>query len=144
MFAPSQDDVRRFICAVYEKSKNNKPLNQMEAIVSIWLDDHPEYAVDFSNIEKALATVYTVTPERENPFLHLAMHLSISEQCSIDQPQGIRQAVDLLASKNGNLHAAHHAVMDCLGRILYDSQIHGSPPDGNHYIELIQNKVTKD
>ena len=38
-----------------------------------------------------------------NPFLHLSMHLSISEQCSIDQPPGIRQAVELLAARRGEV-----------------------------------------
>ncbi len=38
------------------------------------------------------------------------MHLSISEQCSIDQPRGIRQAVELLSKRlDGGLHDAHHA-----------------------------------
>jgi hypothetical protein len=38
------------------------------------------------------------TPRARTRSLHLSMHLSISEQCSIDQPRGIRQAVELLAA----------------------------------------------
>ena len=56
----------------------------------------PEYAADFANLEAALAAGKP-DPGRENP-LHLSMHLSISEQCSIDQPRGIRQAVELLTT----------------------------------------------
>ena len=48
--------------------------------------------------------MYTVEDGRTNPFLHLSMHLSISEQCSIDQPAGIRQAVELLVARRDSLH----------------------------------------
>ena len=45
---------------------------------------------------------------RTNPFLHLSMHLTLTEQLSIDQPRGIRQAVELLAARRGSMHAAQH------------------------------------
>jgi hypothetical protein len=79
-----------------------------------------------------------------NPFLHLSMHLSISEQSSIDQPRGIRQAVELLAARRGDLHAAHHDTMDCLGTMLWESQRAGRPPDGEAYIACVQRKATRD
>jgi hypothetical protein len=82
--------------------------------------------------------------ERANPFLHLSMHLSISEQCSIDQPPGIRQAVELLTARRGDLHAAHHEVMECLGRMVWESQRSGRPPDGLAYIEQVRQRATKD
>ena len=72
------------------------------------------------------------------------MHLSISEQCSIDQPRGIRQAVELLAARRNDLHAAHHEVMDCLGRMVWESQRAGRPPDGAAYIACVQQHATRD
>ena len=67
----------------------------------------------------ALAAVYRVEDGRENPFLHLSMHLSILEQVGIDQPTGIRQAVELLAARRNSLHEAHHEVMECLGEMIW-------------------------
>jgi hypothetical protein len=72
------------------------------------------------------------------------MHLSISEQSSIDQPRGIRQAIELLTHKNQSLHTAHHAAMECLGRMLWESQRAGRPPDGNAYIACVQRHATRD
>ena len=72
------------------------------------------------------------------------MHLSISEQCSIDQPRGIRQAVELLAARRGDLHAAHHEVMECLGQMLADAHASGRPPDGDGYIACVQRRATRD
>ena len=72
------------------------------------------------------------------------MHLSITEQCSIDQPRGIRQAVELLTARRGDLHAAHHEVMDELGKMLWESQRSGLPPDGQTYIDRVQQRATRD
>jgi hypothetical protein len=69
------------------------------------------------------------------------MHLSIAEQVSIDQPAGIRQAVQLLAARLGSLHAAHHEVMECLGDMLWASQRSSLPPDGHAYLEAVRQRA---
>ena len=144
MFTPSQADVRRFFCSVYAKTRTSQPLEAIETIASQWLEDHPEYHADFADADAALEKMYDVEGGRTNPFLHLSMHLSISEQCSIDQPRGIRQAVELLAAKRNSLHDAHHEAMDCLGRMVWESQRSGRPPDGDAYIACVQRQATKD
>jgi hypothetical protein len=144
MFTPSQADVRRFFCSVYAKTRAGQPLEAIETIASQWLEDHPEYHADFADADAALARIYEVEAGRINPFLHLSMHLSISEQCSIDQPRGIRQAVELLAARRNSLHDAHHEAMDCLGQMVWESQRAGRPPDGDAYIACVQRHATKD
>jgi hypothetical protein len=71
------------------------------------------------------------------------MHLSIDEQVAIDQPTGIRQAVELLAARRGSLHEAQHAVMDCLGEMIWASQRSGRPPDGQAYLEAVRQRATR-
>ena len=144
MFTPSQADVRRFFCTVYAKTQSNRPLEALETIASQWLAEHPEYHADFADAEAALKKMYDVEGGKTNPFLHLSMHLSISEQCSIDQPRGIRQAVELLTAKRDSLHDAHHEAMDCLGQMVWESQRAGRPPDGAAYIDCIQRRATRD
>jgi len=144
MFNPSQADVRRFFCAVHAKARSGQPLDALETLASQWLAEHPEYESDLGDVEAALARQYEGQDGQTNPFLHLAMHLSISEQCSIDQPRGIRQAVELLAARRDSLHDAHHEAMECLGRMLWESQRSGHPPDGAAYIDCVQRRATKD
>ena len=144
MFTPSQADVRRFFCSVYAKAQSSQPLEALETIASQWLAEHPEYHADFADADAALAKMYDVEGGRANPFLHLSMHLSISEQCSIDQPRGIRQAVELLTARRDSLHAAHHEAMDCLGKMVWESQRSGRPPDGAAYIDCVQRRATQD
>lgn len=144
MFQPSQSDVRRFFCSVYAKWRESKPMDALETLASQWIAEHPEYHADFANVDAALARMYEVEDGKTNPFLHLSMHLSISEQCSIDQPRGIRQAVELLSARRDSLHAAHHEAMDALGRMVWESQRSGRPPDGQAYIDAVQRSATRD
>jgi hypothetical protein len=87
---------------------------------------------------------YRVEDGRTNPFLHLAMHLSISEQLGIDQPHGIRQAVQLLAARRGSLHEAQHGAMEALGQMIWESQRSGLPPDGLAYLAAVQRLASAD
>ena len=143
LIQPSQADVRRFFCGVYAKSRGGQMLDAIETLASGWIDEHPEYHAELADLNGALLSMQLVSEIRDNPFLHLSMHLSISEQCSIDQPRGIRQAVELLSHRCQSLHEAHHAAMDCLGKMLWESQRAGRAPDGEAYIDCVQRHATK-
>jgi len=143
MFAPSADDVRDFFVDARRKRGEGLPLTPLETIAADWVEAHPEYAADLADAEAARAAVYPADTGRENPFLHLSMHLSISEQISIDQPRGIRQACELLAARLGSMHAAQHEAMECLGRMLWESQRSGRPPDGEVYIDCVRRRATR-
>ena len=143
LFQPSQADVRRFFCAVYAKSRANQPLEAIETIASLWIDEHPEYHADLSDVDAALLNMGADEPGKTNAFLHLSMHITLSEQCSIDQPRGIRQAVELLTARLDSLHDAHHSTMECLGTMVWESQRSGLPPDGSAYVACVQRRATK-
>ncbi len=143
MFSPSQDDVRRFFCEARRKQLEAAPLTALEAIAADWIAEHPEYHAELADLDAALAASYPVEAGRGNPFLHLAMHLSISEQLSIDQPTGVRQALQLLAARLGSMHAAQHEAMECLGEMMWTSQRSGLPPDGERYIECVRQRATR-
>lgn len=143
MFAPTQHDVRRFFCEASRKIAAREPLTPLEALAAQWIDEHPEYRGDLADAEAAVAASYTVEEGRTNPFLHLSMHLSISEQVSIDQPRGIKQAFELLAARRGSAHDAHHEMMECLGEMIWASQRSGLPPDGQAYIDCVRRRATR-
>ena len=143
MFAPSQHDVRRFFCDVHRKRREGLPMTPLETLAGDWVDQHPEYHAQLHDLDAALAASYTVEEGRTNPFLHLSMHLSVSEQVSIDQPRGIKQAFELLASRLGSAHEAQHQVMECLGEMIWASQRSGLPPDGEAYLECVRRRATR-
>ena len=137
MFPPSSHDVRRFFCEAYRKQQAGEILGPMEAIAADWIALHPEYALALSDAEAAVQRDYAVETGQTNPFLHLSMHLSISEQVSIDQPRGIRDACNALEARIGQ-HEAHHRIMECLGEMLWNAQRANQPPDAEAYIECVR------
>ena len=143
MFSPSQHDVRRFFCEARRKQLARVPQTALERLAADWIAEHPEYHADLADEAAAQAAAYAVEDGRSNPFLHLSMHLSISEQASIDQPHGIRQALQLLAARLGSMHAAQHEAMECLGEMMWTSQRSGLPPDGERYIDCVRQRATR-
>jgi len=142
VFQPSQHDVRRFLCEAWRKRRAAAPMTAIETLAALWIAEHPEYDAELSDEEAALAADYSVEDGRANPFLHLSMHVSISEQCSIDQPRGIRAAVEALAARLDSLHEAHHQAMECLGEMIWTSQRSGQPPDGEAYLECVRRRAS--
>lgn len=143
MFSPSQADVRKFFCDVYRRLSDGLPMDALQTLAAQWVAEHPEYHADLADEPAALASMKESSEARTNPFLHLALHLSISEQCSIDQPRGIRQAVELLTARQ-SLHQAHHETMECLAHMIWESQRSGRPPDGPAYLDCVQRAATRD
>jgi hypothetical protein len=142
MFTPSQQDVRRFFCDSFKKSHAREILTPIEVIAADWIHQHPEYEEVLSDLDTALEANYSIDEGKSNPFLHLSMHLSISEQISVDQPRGVRSAFQALARKLNSEHEAHHQMMECLGEMMWNSQRSGLPPDGEAYIEALRKRAS--
>lgn len=142
LFNPTLKEVRQFFHHAWEKSlqsQKNNVLSPIEQIALYWMQRHPEYHNLLNGPIQALENAQFL-PEagQTNPFLHLSMHLSISEQLSIDQPPGIRAAHQKLSQKLDDEHAAAHTIMECLGQILWQAQRDQTEPDSQRYIELIE------
>lgn len=141
IFNPTREEVRRFFCDTWKKKTNNQILDSMENIAGDWMQEHPEYHQLLTDPEGALEQDYTPERGETNPFLHLSMHLSISEQISIDQPPGIREVAEKLAKKMGSEHEAQHRIMECLGQVMWEAQREGKPLDPESYLESLKKLV---
>ena len=143
MFEPSRDEVRQFFCETWRKQRASEILTPLESIAADWIGEHPEYQASLSDPERAQGTDYGPESGETNPFLHLSMHLAITEQLSIDQPPGIRAAHERLIGRLGSPHDAQHAIMDCLGQILWEAQLNGTPPDTEAYLAAIERRASR-
>lgn len=139
MFNPSREQVRQFFSDTWRKHRADELLTPLEAMALDWILEHPEYHADLQSAQ-ALAHDYSVNDGKTNPFLHLAMHLAIAEQLSIDQPPGIRAAYQGLVART-DAHRAAHAVMEALGQVVWEAQRGGAPLDSERYLELIRRQV---
>jgi hypothetical protein len=109
-----------------------------------WIAEHPEYHDALSRGEQVREQEYAPENGQTNPFLHLSMHLAISEQLSIDQPPGIRAAHQRLAARLGSTHEAQHAIMECLGQTMWEAQRNNAPPDSQAYLACIERRASRD
>jgi hypothetical protein len=140
MFNPSRDEVRRFFFDIWRKHDAHEVMTPLELQALDWVLEHPEYHALLADPEKNLARDYLPEFGEVNPFLHLSLHLSVSEQVSIDQPPGLRGEFERLARKRGSPHAAAHDVLECLGETIWKAQRDGSGPDGAAYLECVKRK----
>lgn len=141
LFNPSREQVRQFFCGAWHKHTQNNVLTPIESMAVEWIVQHPEYH-DELNRPDALEAEYTVEGGQTNPYLHLSMHLAISEQLSVDQPPGIRAVHDALAQRIG-AHEAAHEIMECLGEVVWEAQRLGKPFSNETYLELIRQRSTR-
>ena len=141
LFQPSREEVRRFFIEAWKKQQAHELLTPLETLAVQWVREHPDYHDELN--ELALERNYSIAQGQANPFLHLAMHLSISEQTSIDQPPGVRQAVEALAQRLGSLHQAHHQAMECLGQMLWESQRRNAAPQVEPYVECLRQAASR-
>lgn len=137
MFNPSRDQARQFLFDIWGKHKSGAALTDLERLTLSHLLDHPEYQPIFDAPERYLARDYHPVEGETNPFLHLSMHLAISEQLSIDQPPGIRNAFTRLCQRLGDEHAAAHRVMDCLAETIWRAQRDGTPMNSEDYLRCL-------
>jgi len=144
MFNPSRDEVRRFFTETWRKQRAGEILTPLEAMAADRIVQHPEYHAELADADAATAQDYTPERGQSNPFLHLSMHLAISEQLSIDQPPGIRAAHAKLAARLGLAHDAPHAIMECLGETLWEAQRNNTPLDTDAYLARIERRASRD
>ena len=137
MFNPSRDQARQFLIDAWARRRNKLPGTAMDTLAADLVDLHPEYHA-LLEADDALSREWTPEHGETNPFLHLSLHLTIEEQLSIDQPPGIRAAFNSLLNRRGDRHDALHAVLDCLGEMIWRSQRSGLPPDGDAYLDCVK------
>ena len=139
-FNPSRDQVRAFFCETWAKMRAHEPLVGLQLTAAEWIAEHPEYHALLEDPQTALGQDFSVENGQMNPFLHLSMHLSLAEQHSIDQPPGVKSALDQLTQQAGSLHEAMHLAMDCLGEMLWQAQRNQTAPDALEYLQCLQQK----
>jgi len=143
MFNPSRDQVRRFFFDVWAKYRASQSLAGAEQPALDAILAHPEYHPMLSDPGRYLERDYPPEFGETNPFLHLAMHLALAEQLSIDQPAGIRERFARLLEQCGEAMQAQHEVMDCLAEMVWQSQRSGRPYDPIAYLHCLDKKTGK-
>ena len=138
MYNPSRDEARRFLIDAWAKHRAQEPLSALEAIAAELIALHPEYHSILEAPARNLDRDWRPEGGEANPFLHLSLHLAVAEQLAIDQPPGIRAEFERIRAVRSDEHAALHAVLECLGEVVWTAQRHGTPPDAKLYLACLE------
>jgi hypothetical protein len=138
MFNPSRDQARSFLFDTWRKRRAGELLTPLEDLTAQLIERHPEFHDLLSNPEQHQGKDYAPEHGVTNPFLHLMMHLTIEEQLSIGQPQGIRAHFQRLSAHYNSEHDAQHRMMECLGEMIWQAQRNETAPDAVIYLNCLE------
>jgi hypothetical protein len=141
MFGSDRKQLRQTFFNAWRKRSAGEVMTPLEEMVSQVVAMHPEYHAQLENPDQGLEKDYLPEAGESNPFLHMAMHISLLEQVSTDRPPGIRQLHQRLCQKMGDEHQAEHQLMECLAQMLWEAQANQRMPDERAYLECIRRVV---
>jgi hypothetical protein len=125
---------RKFLANTWQKFLKNQVLDPLESQLASVIEIHPEYHKLINNVESE----YFPEQGEVNPFLHINLHLSLREQFSISQPQGINEYYQKILGKVQDPHEAEHLMMDCIAQMIFSSQKNNTPMDHQAYIGCLK------
>ncbi len=137
MFGQDRDQLRRFYLTSWQKRLAGEPMQPLERLVAEVIGQHPEYH-DLLADEAQLQREFSPAEGETNPWLHMGMHITLGEQLGADRPGGIRGVYQRIVRRFGDHHAAEHAMMECLGRVLWEAQRAGDVPDEQAYLDCLE------
>ncbi len=119
----------------WRKFTSRVPLEPLEAQVAAVIAEHPEYVQWLESGDEALAAEFTPESGRQNPFLHMGLHLAIREQVATNRPTGIADVHETLSRRMSDPHAAEHAMLEPLAETLWEAQRNGQAPNEQVFLE---------
>jgi hypothetical protein len=134
----SREQLRRTYLEAWRKFSAKQPLEPLEAQLAAVIAEHPEYLQWIEAGDAALAAEFTPESGRQNPFLHMGLHLALREQVATNRPAGIADIHRKLAEKMGGAHDAEHAMLEPLAETLWEAQRNQRMPDERIYLERLR------
>ena len=143
MYASSdRGATREVFFSAWRNHLDRKPLEGVERLLVQIALRHPEYHALLEDPQSHLERDYAPQLGETNPFLHMAMHLAIEEQLTLDEPRGIRDVYQALRARLPDEHEAQHRMMGCLAECIYEMQQQRRDFDAAAYIECLKRQAT--
>jgi hypothetical protein len=139
MFAgEGREQMRRRYLEAWRKFSAREVLEPLEAQIAAVIAEHPEYIGWLESGDAALLAQFTPEGGRENPFLHMGLHLAIREQVATNRPAGIARLHRELTGRSTDAHEAEHRMIEPLAETLWEAQRSGGAPDEAAYLQRLQ------
>jgi hypothetical protein len=138
----TREQLRQSYAEAWRKHAARAPLTPLESLIADVIELHPEYQPIVQDAQAALGFESAAGDPRENPFLHMGLHLAVREQLSIDRPPGVRELLHSLKARLGDEHRAEHVLMEALAETLWQAQRAGRAPDEGQYLDLARRQLS--
>ena len=140
MWGEDRSSLRQSFTAAWRDYQAGKPMEKQAQMIADVVAIHPEYQADVAS-GGALEREYDGSDGQSNPFLHMAMHIAVREQLSIDRPPGIVKIHRKLTTRLGDIHAAEHQMLEALAETLWDAQQNSREPDIEDYVRGLKKRL---
>ena len=139
----SREQLRQMYLASWRKFRAQEPLAPLERQVAAVIAEHPEYILWLESGEEILGAEFTPEGGRQNPFLHMGLHLALREQLNTNRPAGFADLHRQLCLHFGDAHDAEHALLEPLAETLAEAQRAGRAPDEGEYLGKVERLVSR-
>ncbi|MDH5572627.1 MAG: DUF1841 family protein [Gammaproteobacteria bacterium] len=141
MFGQDRNAMRQVFFNAWKKSQDKDVLEPLEALIVGIIERHSEYHVLMNNPAQHMDKDYDPSTGETNPFLHMAMHLAVTEQLHSQRPQALTGLYQQLATKFGDSHQAEHQIMECLSESIWQAQRNQQDFNEGRYLDCIKSKT---
>ncbi|MBV9575295.1 MAG: DUF1841 family protein [Gammaproteobacteria bacterium] len=138
MYSNDREVYRQTFINAWCKYQQQILLEPFEAEIIDVILSHPDYQLLLNSLSRGQQQEYTL---EENPFLHMSLHLAIREQVKTNRPFGIKdlyQTLNAMPEKFMNAHEVEHAMMACLGKMIWAAQQNGIMPQEAAYLAELE------
>jgi uncharacterized protein DUF1841 len=133
----SRDALRATYREAWRKWRERVPMQPLEAQIAEVVAAHPEYHPLLQS-DAGLHQDFPAQDGRDNPFLHMGLHLALREQLSTNRPPGIAAIHRRLVTSSQSEHAAEHRMIEVLARVLWEAQRGGHDAEDAVYLERLR------
>ncbi len=141
MFTQDRSQLRKIFFDAWGNFQQNLVLTPMDEIIVNIIKLHPEYHDMLNHENDFIDKDYLPENGESNPFLHMAMHISIHEQLATKRPEQITNLYQQLLNKYQDQHTVEHHMMECLGQMIWQAQRDKTHPEESLYVDCLQKLV---
>ncbi|MBT4835715.1 MAG: DUF1841 family protein [Methylococcales bacterium] len=134
----NREEMRQFYCECWRKHQQQEICQPIEQqIIGIMLL-HPEYHSFFEQNEQATQRDFHPQLGETNPFLHIALHLTLAEQIQTDKLKGLKTLYENICRRKQDSHIAEHLMIECLSSQIWETQHNQTTFDDKKYLRCLR------
>jgi len=140
LYGNKRESYRQVFVDSWEAYRQGRPLAGVMALIVPVILRHPEYQALLASPDAVLDRDFPPEAGQGNPFMHMALHVSLEEFLALDQPAGIA-ALYARGRQKMAAHALQHVFVECLGEAIWQAQRNAAAPDFAAMLHCVERQL---